>query len=448
MRFLYGDTEPFPEQYDLLAALEAFLANAARAVQLDADVRAIRDAAAAAEAARAKSVGALEQFHAERTMSLAKHAAVDTEAAVVEYARQLSEFAAKIVEAHTAQSAQIGETATQKCDAEIEQRRTELRTALAAFLRLVRLPVTSSSYSMRIRDGHNELTATLRSPDSIAMTFVVAVRETPAWQTPRKVADFVKGIALPVGVRRSWFSKGVQNEMASIDDHVIGGFEIDEGGAEIRLRRKSSDKDTLIFNLRTGADGAEIAEVHHPEDAEAEGLGTALDAEARAQVERLRVAVRDAAAEAAGHRERVLAVQMGEDDVVAADKTKAFVDCVVKQIAPAVLEVARRSPNAAELSLKAENESGRREELYVKKSRLLRHLEPLAAPEREIFAALILAMGAGAITPAPPSVVPTPPKSAPNVAPPSSAPATTSTGARPPAASTPDEKGWDVEVPR
>jgi hypothetical protein len=39
MRFLFGDSAPFPAQYDFLVALEAFVENAARAVKLDAEVR-------------------------------------------------------------------------------------------------------------------------------------------------------------------------------------------------------------------------------------------------------------------------------------------------------------------------------------------------------------------------------------------------------------------------
>ena len=45
MRYLYGDSVPFPPQYDFLAALEVFCAQAARVVRLDAEMRALRKAA-------------------------------------------------------------------------------------------------------------------------------------------------------------------------------------------------------------------------------------------------------------------------------------------------------------------------------------------------------------------------------------------------------------------
>ena len=39
MRFLYGDSAPFPLGYNFLATLEAFMTAATRIVQLEADTR-------------------------------------------------------------------------------------------------------------------------------------------------------------------------------------------------------------------------------------------------------------------------------------------------------------------------------------------------------------------------------------------------------------------------
>jgi hypothetical protein len=58
--------------------------------------------------------------------------------------------------------------------------------------------------------------------------------------------------------------------------------------------------------------------------------------------------------------------------------------------APIVAEIARRSPNALELSLKCETDGGRREELYLRKKDLVAKLEPLTPPARALFAPLAL----------------------------------------------------------
>ena len=56
MRYLYGDSVPFPPQYDFLAALEVFCAQAARIVRLDAETRALRTAADEGAIQRARAV--------------------------------------------------------------------------------------------------------------------------------------------------------------------------------------------------------------------------------------------------------------------------------------------------------------------------------------------------------------------------------------------------------
>ena len=72
--------------------------------------------------------------------------------------------------------------------------------------------------------------------------------------------------------------------------------------------------------------------------------------------------------------------------------------------APTVREIAKRSPNAFELTLKTEAEGGRREELYLRKEALVSTLQPLPAKGREVFAPLGLDTWVPSMTAAPPPV--------------------------------------------
>ncbi len=437
MRFLYGDTEPFPPQYDFLAALEAFMTNASRAVQLDAEVRGLREAAAAVEAKRAKSVEALAAFHQTRMRSLAQALPIDAEEPSRDYVRRLSELAASIVDTVNAASAQASELARQQLNAEVDRRRGEIRASVAAFLRVLRLPASSTHSSMRLHEGHNDLSATIVGDDGIAIAFALTTRDHPSWQVPRKVSDFAQGFDLPISVRKGWFSKGVQAGLAHIDDYVIGGFEIAGDAAEFHLRKKAGEKDTLVIDVKRGEGGKLSAEVHHPGDPEAEGHAGTLDADALGHLERLWEGLGAAAEDVSGHRERVLSVTMNGEDVVEHDHVGAFVEAVIRQIAPTVIEIAKRSSSTAELALKAESEKGRREELYVRKADLLKHLEPLAAAERAIFTPLALVPAATPSSAAlPPPVASTAPVA-------SAAPAAPT---EPRQQSGPDDGAWDVDV--
>jgi hypothetical protein len=170
---------------------------------------------------------------------------------------------------------------------------------------------------------------------------------------------------------------------------VLGGLDLAEESAEIRLRRKPSERDLIVFNIRRD-DAQLVAEVHHPGDSEAEGLPSELDSKALGELDRLWQLLRAGIAGLLSRKERLTSLALDGEDPSDSDKVVPFVEIVVKLIAPTVAEISKRSPSAAELSLKAEDDAGRREEFYVKKADLLANLEALGAPERKIFDALAI----------------------------------------------------------
>ena len=60
MRFLYGDSVPFPPQYDFLGALKVFVEQATLAARLDGEGRAAMDVAEVDATNRQRSIEALE----------------------------------------------------------------------------------------------------------------------------------------------------------------------------------------------------------------------------------------------------------------------------------------------------------------------------------------------------------------------------------------------------
>ena len=98
MRYLYGDSVPFPPQYDFLAALEAFCTHASRVVRLDAESRALRKTSEESAIQRIKEVDELDAFHREAVGALKDGARDSTQALVQDYVRQLSELAQRLAD--------------------------------------------------------------------------------------------------------------------------------------------------------------------------------------------------------------------------------------------------------------------------------------------------------------------------------------------------------------
>jgi hypothetical protein len=128
------------------------------------------------------------------------------------------------------------------------------------------------------------------------------------------------------------------------------------------------------------------AEVHHPDDAEAEsGLPAVLDQSSAVEVERLWQLLRAGCGPLLGKKKRLVRLTLAGEDVLGGDLGTPVVALVVGVIAPVVAEVARRSPNAHELSLKVENDSGRREEIYLRKAQLISALASVTPKVRRVF---------------------------------------------------------------
>jgi hypothetical protein len=387
MRYLYGDSAPFPLQYNFLSALQTVIANAARAVQLDAEVRSLKATQATVEASRARALDELGAFHKGAMKALEGAVAPDAMAPTLAYVKQITERATQIVEETRTSLTAATEQERAHARGEMEQRRAEARTALANFLTVVRLAVDETEVSMRLVDGKNELSAVFKTAPSIVAGFTLSTRELLAWHHPRKVGEFAKGVQLGVGVRRSWFGKGVQHESVLVDDYVLSGFDLAEDSADIWLRKKATERDSIVLNIRRDADKLS-AEVHHPGDADAEGLPTALDGDALEQLDRMWQLLRAGVSDVLPHKERLVTLELEGEDVCGADRVVPFVEHVIKLLAPTVAEISKRSPNVSELSLKAETDNGRREEFYVKKADLVSKLDGLGTDERRLFAPL------------------------------------------------------------
>jgi hypothetical protein len=389
MKYLYGDSVPFPLQYNFLTTLENFVTSATRAVQLQYEVQQVQNAALGGTAARTRTMAELESFHRGMMRVVSEFSAKSSEPQTSDYARQIEEFAARLVEQAKTAASQATEREQQAARGEIDRRRQDARVAVETFLTSARLPTLESKISMRLIDGRNELSAVLLNPNGIMTAFMLNAAQVPEWQGPRRVGDFAPGVDLQIGIKRSWIKRTVQPEVVHLDDFVLGAFELTDDAAEIRLRRKQDQRDTLVFRLQR-SEGELSSEVHRLGDDEPDALPTTLDASDRVQVERLWQVLRASASNALDAKQQLVSVQLDGEDVFEHDLLMPLLERIVKFMAPIVTEIERRSPNENELSLKIEDDSGRREEVYLRKAGLVTKLETLSAQERAVFAPLKL----------------------------------------------------------
>jgi hypothetical protein len=409
MRYLYGDSTPFPLGYNFLTTLESFMAASTRIVQLDLEGSMLAKQRDDLAQNRVKGLEALEQFH-----NVVMRAVQDTAQKVhhqhaLEYARTVAEYATHYIDEHRRNTLTTNERESVQVRGDNERRGSEMRAQLEAFLKVARLPVLKTKLSLRVnldgKEARHSGTGVFEHPDGITTAFTIAPHRTSTWSAPRKVADFVQGVSLRVGVEKSWLRGTVTAKELSVDDWTIMQIDLSDEAFELALRRKLTEKEMLVFHIRRNDAGVVSGTVDHPGAAGAEALPNSLGPQDVAQIERVWVALKSAMRDVAEQKEQLINASLDAQPIFENGLAVPFIVRLVSMFAPMVREIAKRSPNEFELTLKAEADGGRREELYLRKEALVSTLQPLPTRGREVFAPLGLDSWVPSATAAPPAVI-------------------------------------------
>ncbi|CAN5226781.1 hypothetical protein BH09MYX1_BH09MYX1_37030 [soil metagenome] len=407
MRYLYGDSLPFPLGYNFLGFLESFMTAATRIVELDGTIK--KNVSDADEAARIRQHGidSLEMFHTELMRALGEASADSQHAMTLGYAKQINDFAMRLMEETKRGAITQNEADSALGRTQLEAMRREVQTKVDTLLKVARLPIQGQEAQLVMGEGKDasyEVMATFQNARGVTAKFRLGTPAGSHWTRPRRVGDVQPGTELRVAVKKSFFGGTVTAEKLKIDDLVFHELILGDERAEISLKRKPTERVHLVLR-RTDQDGRVVITADHPGDPNAASVAPELEEDDVAIVEKLILALQVDVKDLYAHKEELLFAKLDDVDVVNGDRSLDLVTRLVEYFAPTVNEVARRSPSPQELSLKLEGDDGRREEVYLRKDELIKKLQPLSAAGRSVFAPLGLDSWVPGVTMRPPPVV-------------------------------------------
>jgi hypothetical protein len=251
----------------------------------------------------------------------------------------------------------------------------ETKDAIAQML-LVGTPVAATRYRVRLTDGRYRWWATCKLGGRMEVTYVLSTEPATKWNEPRKVSSLVGDLEVQVGLKKGWLSRELVPLQQSLADLVIGAAVIEEGRAEIHLRKKADASASSVV-LQLSRNGTVVnADIERPADT-GESAPSHAAYEDIAKLEAFWHALALAGETLLPKREAVEDATLDGRDVLEGAHTLELVDFFVQAFAPTVTEISRRSPSPRELSMKLEHDDGRREEIYLQKSQLAAHLATL-----------------------------------------------------------------------
>jgi len=402
MRYLFGDSTPFPLPFDFLRTLEAFMAAGTRVVQAEHRAQKVASGAFAARIERAQGLEKVVKLHG-TILGALDESVTPNHPLAAEYAKKLTQRAAGLLNEQRAGIDEANERDDDRVVAERERANKEIESHLRTFFQVARLPILGTHLSTTLVEGRPDARASLVHPGNIAVAFTLSTARSPAWGAPRKLSELIGPTELLLSIKKSWIGNKVTLEPMRLDEWVIGSADLGEAAATIAVRKKPDQKDTLIVRLKRDQ-GRISALLDRPGDPNASLVPPTAEPSDLPHLERLWTALSGKFDDIIEERAAITSISLDGEDVLKRGLGQKLVERIVSVLAPTALEVARRSPNAAELSLKREGEGGRREELYLKREQLLGALDPLPRDGRAVFAPLGLDDWVPAETARPPLV--------------------------------------------
>ncbi|AKF05467.1 hypothetical protein [Sandaracinus amylolyticus] len=387
-RFLYGDSEPFPDGFDFLSALRSFVRASSRVLALAYEADELERSLGERAQEHLHALEALQAFFNGLGDVIAERAARSGAPQVVgPYASQLlDQIDALSAKARAARAKDLDADQVEVA-ARIRARRSELRAALAEYLVSEPLPVDSWALSLGLGGTAPQGQVVRSHPGDLTTSFSLDVSRDASWGRPRKIGDFAPGLALQVGFKKAFLRSSLHPDVVVLDEMMIAALELGPDSMEIHLRRKlDAPRDSFVITLDPEGDEL-VAKITRFDERSGGGSDApyASQGDEIARIAELAEALRAECAPLVARKQRLLSAQLDGHDVFERNLVHVLLLRVSERLASVATEVARHSPNPHELSLKLEREDGRREELYLRKSDLVQMVADLPPEAIQLY---------------------------------------------------------------
>jgi hypothetical protein len=261
--------------------------------------------------------------------------------------------------------------------------------ALSAFLVKHQLPQTVWSIQWRAGLNGNPTVAEVysRTPAKLEGTFVVAVPEEHLWACPVRVGHF-DGEATILLTRKRWLrDAGPCPER--LDRLFITNVVHTPERASMTLRRSGRESspgiEIVVRDGRDGNDASEMTAAFIERDGSCMGPPEVLAGDDIATVHRLWAHVESGISELVSYRSQLTAAKLGGVSVGEIAQPESVAIAILESISALVRDIAARSSNTSELSLKRQIADGRREELFIPYDAILGRTTCLSERHQALF---------------------------------------------------------------
>jgi len=392
MAYLYGDSTPFPLDVDFIEVLRDLVDGCVGILQIDEAVETILAQVQGEVVSAERGTAGLDTLAASVAATIETQKQRTESSFVGQIASRIMEETMQVLEAARRDAMSRGGMAQAEAQAKVAARRAKLEGLLERFLLKHELPDTQWGivWTRASADGQVDAQAVATTAVGLEANFELALRPGHFWAGAVKVGDLRPGVAVSFP-KRGRFSSEAKVKEERLDKWFVSEVNLAPGRALLIVRRA----------LKPGQPGFEISlrdagqarpTVRALDDASRPDDAVTPDAAEAAALEELWQAIELGLTPLVTERVRLLQASLEDVDVAAIETPAKIARALIESVAEIARELRRRSPVAAELSLKRQLEPGKREEIYVGVAELQEMIGAVGPVRRALFEPLGLSV--------------------------------------------------------
>ena len=380
MKYLFGDSTESPLQIDFLGLLDNFIDTSVRAITLENTVFDLKENIRDRRNLKNSVLDEMDAFllTVENAIAGAVSRSKEQET-ILKYAEKSRGFLKNFIEeGKTKFSGEIFQEIAE-FEKKVDESDEENRKTLESFFISDPIPIINKKYTLQAtKDGYSSKVM-VDCEGEISCAFEIASSEIPFWDGHVKAFDFVRGVEIPARMKKPFLKKELVPDIVSMDDYLLSDLVLSGKELEVVFRKRldtTSERFRLKMNL-----GDLAVEVYHAEENGVEKniqavpeLKEALNA---FRLRELGEKIVEQVSSLHPKKQRLEAIYLNGKDVLEENIVFELMQKVAEIFAPTVAEIKKRSPSEEELSLKAEDDTGKRSEIYLKKSQVREKLSAI-----------------------------------------------------------------------
>jgi hypothetical protein len=381
MKFLFGDSTEFPMHVDFLRLLNNFIDVSVKTISFENADFDLKETIMDRRRLKNSVIDEMDNFllTVENSIEGALGRSKEREK-IIEYADKSKVFLKKYIEDGKTKFSDEIFREIHNFEKKIEEADEANRKLLESFFINDPIPVRNKKFNIKATEKGYSANVFVEFDNGISCIFDIALFESSFWKGHVRARDFIKGLDIPARMKKPFLKKELVPDLVIIDDFYLNELHLSDKELEVIFRKKH-DINSERFRLKIKLEDEFIMEIFHAEENEVEKNITA-DPDLKRELRSLRFQeLRDSIIEQTNHlytkKGKLEKIYVDDRDVLEENLIFELMQNVAEIFAPIISEIKEHSPSAEELSLKSEDESGMRHEIYLKKSDVSEKLDAI-----------------------------------------------------------------------